>query len=82
MDLTTTVIERNNSVLFNSNSLTFERMKRSLLMFLGSSARYFIVLKNRTDMISATLQHDVGYLGDKEYTLRNKGSKRVLWLSP
>lgn len=41
---------------------TLERTKRSLLMFRGSSGRYFMVWKKSTDMISATLQHDVGCL--------------------
>lgn len=43
-------------------TLTLDRIKRSLLKFLGSSGRYFIEWKKSTDIISATLQHDVGYL--------------------
>lgn len=42
--------------------VTLERMKRSLLEWRGSSGRYFMVWKKSTDMISATLQHDVGWL--------------------
>lgn len=43
-------------------SLTLERINRSLLGFLGSWGLYFIVWKNSTDIISAALQHDVGWL--------------------
>lgn len=46
--------------------VTLERMKRSLLGLRGSSGRYFIVWKNSTDMISAALQHDVGWLQRKD----------------
>ena len=57
-----------------SLGLTLDRMKRSLLMFLGSSGRYFMVWKKSTDMISATLQHDVGCLfkrNARNYTCYN-----------
>lgn len=45
---------------------TFERTNRSLLAFLGSCTLYLMVWKNSTDIISAALQHDVGWLQVKK----------------
>lgn len=44
----------------------FERTNRSLLAFLGSCTLYLMVWKNSTDIISAALQHDVGWLQVKK----------------
>lgn len=50
---------------------TLERTKRSLLALRGSSGLYFMEWKNSTDMISATLQHDVGWLQQDDETHRS-----------
>lgn len=47
---------------------TFERTSRSLSGFSGSDCIYLIVWKNSTDMISAALLHDVGWLKDRHDT--------------
>lgn len=59
----TEIVENRREPLYEQiPELTFDMMKRSLLALRGSEVLYFMVLKKRTDMISAALQQEVGWL--------------------